>query len=135
MLTTDYSTDIVYKLETKYINNNIDKKFENNLEKALFFIDKENTIWTIQEWILKYNKDYNKLISLDTKSIDAIYDRYLHKKTNNYYRLLHYGKNLLNDKIIDVIIYMSELNNNIWIRPKDNFFDGRFEHIKYYGEI
>lgn len=55
-----------------------------------------------------------------------------HKKRNTYYDVVGEGI-LQNSGSIDIaendvlVIYRSKKDGQLWIRPKDQFFDGRFE--------
>lgn len=122
--------ELINKLDIYFIGKINSKLFENNLEPAHFFIDNSNIIWAIQNSILEINYSYEILSGIFSdmkyKIIKPINDKYIHKKTNGNYKLLYFGKSLIDNKIIDIVLYLSEYNNNIWVRPKEQFFDGRF---------
>jgi hypothetical protein len=59
--------------------------------------------------------------------------KYKHKKRNSVYSILTIGTFQCSDKNLDnteVVIYRDIKDLKIWVRPKDEFFDGRFEEIK-----
>lgn len=55
-------------------------------------------------------------------------DTYKHLKTNGNYWLLHDDAKLEWD-LSQVVIYKSQKDGSIWIRPKSEFFDGRFVKV------
>jgi hypothetical protein len=50
-----------------------------------------------------------------------------HLKTGNLYTLIGYGKH--SETLQEVAIYQ-DLDNQLWVRPKEMFNDGRFKLLK-----
>lgn len=57
---------------------------------------------------------------------------YRHIKTGDEYLVLHEAINEAD--MAPVVIYQSLLNDEIWVRPKAEFFDGRFEPMAEYED-
>lgn len=52
---------------------------------------------------------------------------FLHEKSGNVYEFLHIA---INEKsLVSNVVYRDIDNGIIWIRPVDEFFDGRFEEV------
>ena len=56
-----------------------------------------------------------------------ILDLYQHNKTGKMYVLLHNG--LLEHDKTPIAVYRSIIDGTVWVRPSDEFFDGRFTRI------
>lgn len=54
-----------------------------------------------------------------------------HKKTNNYYFVI--GEGTLENTLEDAIVYKDIKSGRVWIRPKKEFMDGRFEKVNRYS--
>ncbi|QDP65321.1 MAG: hypothetical protein Unbinned200contig1000_61 [Prokaryotic dsDNA virus sp.] len=50
---------------------------------------------------------------------------WVHKKTGKMYVILHHG--LLESSLEPVVIYQQEDGGPVWVRPAEEFFDGRFQ--------
>lgn len=59
---------------------------------------------------------------------------YLHHKTGGVYKILHQGLLEADAKTLMVIYTDHPNNTNVWVRPFDEFFDGRFQHIGEFPE-
>lgn len=53
--------------------------------------------------------------------------RFKHLKTGGIYRIITEGNE--ENSGDDVIVYRSEKDGSVWVRPKSEFFDGRFERV------
>jgi hypothetical protein len=62
------------------------------------------------------------------KQIKIGCSRYQHVKTGGFYEVIGPGK--LEWDLADVIVYRSEHDGSLWIRPKAEFFDGRFVYVE-----
>lgn len=47
-----------------------------------------------------------------------------HVKTGHRYRIRHIG--VEESSLVPVVIYEGMINNDVWTRPVEDFFDGRF---------
>jgi hypothetical protein len=54
-------------------------------------------------------------------------DIYIHNKTKGKYKVLHHGK--LEGNLTPVVIYQYLDNGAIYVRPAEEFYDGRFTKI------
>ena len=56
---------------------------------------------------------------------------YRHKKTGGAYEILHgqASEAFFEADMTPAIIYRSLEDGKIWVRPKDEFYDGRFELV------
>ena len=65
--------------------------------------------------------------------------RYRHKKTGGTYVILHAdAKVQTSTPLVDmdaVVVYRSEKNDSVWVRPASEFHDGRFELIGHRYEV
>jgi hypothetical protein len=69
----------------------------------------------------------------------SISNLYRHTKTKDVYIVLHIGKmqthswtwNTYGDEVDmeEVVIYQKIGSSNVWVRPLEEFEDGRFEHL------
>lgn len=105
---------------------------------------------TDQEFRLAFNDWYEDQIRPFLKAIRASEDgkeRYRHKKRGTIYSVLFAGYFQSSDLFerdiddtwlvntykpldsVEVIIYQSIDDKKVWVRPKDEFFDGRFEKV------
>jgi hypothetical protein len=62
-----------------------------------------------------------------TPTIKIGCSRYQHVKTGGFYEVLGPGK--LEWDLADVIVYRSEHDGSLWVRPKSEFYDGRFVRV------
>ena len=53
--------------------------------------------------------------------------RYRHKKTGGIYVVVTLGK--LEGRGTEMVVYLALSDSTVWIRPFDEFADGRFEHL------
>ena len=64
---------------------------------------------------------------------NLLYSKWRHKKRGTTYVILGVAEmQCSSDPKFDhvpVIIYMGTEDRNVWVRPKDEFMDGRFEEI------
>lgn len=52
---------------------------------------------------------------------------WLHVKTGNHYKILHHG--LFEGSLKQMVIYQSHDGSGpVWVRPAEQFFDGRFRN-------
>lgn len=51
-----------------------------------------------------------------------------HGKTGRLYTLI--GEAIMEADLTPVVLYQSVKDGQIWVRPRDNFYDGRFEMIE-----
>lgn len=59
----------------------------------------------------------------------APFSRWLHKKSGHHYEVFSVA--LLEATLVWHVVYTrADLGGNLWIRPLDEFLDGRFEEIK-----
>lgn len=58
-------------------------------------------------------------------------DTYKHRKTGKLYTLLAYPAQMEADGLggPEYVVYQSNENDLVWIRPASEFFDGRFELV------
>jgi hypothetical protein len=49
---------------------------------------------------------------------------YLHGKSNQRYELVAFG--FIEESMMPVVIYQSQSTGIVWVRPQNEFFDGRF---------
>jgi len=54
--------------------------------------------------------------------------RYRHKKTGGVYRVLH-ATALIEADMSLAVVYQSEKDGTVWVRPTREFLDGRFDRI------
>ena len=56
-------------------------------------------------------------------------DTYKHRKTGALYTLLAYPAQMEADGLSgpEYVVYQSQENELVWVRPASEFFDGRFE--------
>lgn len=57
---------------------------------------------------------------------------YRHKKTDGLYTILHHG--WIEATETEAVIYVSHQDGRIWVRPSDEFYDGRFEIVVDEGD-
>lgn len=56
---------------------------------------------------------------------------YKHTKTGNYYFVI--GEGTLENTLEEAIVYKDIKSGRVWIRPKKEFMDGRFEKVNRYS--
>jgi hypothetical protein len=49
---------------------------------------------------------------------------YIHAKTGNRYKVINVALNEAD--LAEVVVYQDVLGGPVWVRPRDNFCDGRF---------
>lgn len=55
-------------------------------------------------------------------------DRYEHLKRGTRYEVLHYHA-LREADMVECVVYCAVADGKIWVRPRSEFFDGRFVPI------
>lgn len=53
--------------------------------------------------------------------------RWRHRKTQGIYRVIATG--LIEETLTPCVVYEAEKGGRVWVRPYDEFMDGRFEQI------
>ena len=80
----------------------------------------------------RYSPSNWKDRGMSDKQIEPLCQRYMHRKTGGHYQVVGVAKAQVIDAIRDmdeVVIYRSEKDGSLWVRPKDEFLDGRFAAI------
>lgn len=63
----------------------------------------------------------------DPSSHEDPKDMWIHIKTGGHYKILHHG--LFENSMKPMVIYQSyDGTGPVWIRPSEQFFDGRFRN-------
>jgi hypothetical protein len=52
---------------------------------------------------------------------------HLHIKTGGFYKMLYYA---CIEKTLERVIIYQGVDGNVWVRPVEEFFDGRFESLE-----
>lgn len=68
--------------------------------------------------------DYEQLEKLGAVASRPLFQ---HIKTGGYYYVMAEG--LLESNLEEMVIYRSQTDGKIWIRPKSEFYDGRFRRV------
>lgn len=64
-------------------------------------------------------------------SLEISRNVFKHRKTDNYYFII--GEVVLENTLEEAIIYKDIKSGRVWVRPKKEFMDGRFEKVNRYS--
>lgn len=65
--------------------------------------------------------------SLSDRGARLATEMWQHVKSGGFYRIVTWGR--IEADLSEVVIYRAEKDGTVWVRPKDEFFDGRFVRV------